>query len=618
MQSQKLDIVELIETNPITKLSKNYQGKFLEKIQNTFTETEQRLFVSSLYNYLNYDSKKDFIIDMSDIWKWLGFSRKEHCKVVLEKHFTKDADYKISLFTNKVYEEKTAPQVGGVPRENVLKAATEVAVVPRENVLKAATEVAVVPRENALKGLGGEGKLKEKILMTINTFKKLCLKSNTKKADEIHDYFIKLEELTLETITEESIELKNQLQEKTQEIIQIQDERINDKKMEKHNTFLNLLKTKNCIYLIELSDKLIKIGSSYEIAKRKDKIQSVYGGDGIFLDVFECNQFRDVERNILNDSIIKENKFKDKLTTGHTSNEVVLLSNNFTYNQLVNIVEKHVNTLDFLTPSQILEKQKLDIIEFLINKGEKISDIINVFSTPLTLNIQEQINNEIQTQNVITPNIKIPRPNYGRAIQQIDPNNLTCIIKIYKNMETLMEENKYNTFSETGIRDAIKKNTIYKKYRWIIVDNDKDPNIVHNIQPTVISKKVASSVILELNNDKTKITRHFISINVASEELNINNHRVKKMILDKILYNNHFYIYLDDAFPELLEKYDNEIFQYVPRSAIKIKCIHPETKEEQIFPSLKHAREFAKVHHKTVHKAIKDKKLLNGFYWELV
>ena len=30
--------------------------------------------------------------------------------------------------------------------------------------------------------------------MTINTFKKLCLKSNTKKADEINDYFIKLEE----------------------------------------------------------------------------------------------------------------------------------------------------------------------------------------------------------------------------------------------------------------------------------------------------------------------------------------------------------------------------------------------------------------------------------------
>ena len=47
MQSHKLDIVELIEVNPIIRLSKHYQGKFLEKIQNTFNETEQRLFVSS-------------------------------------------------------------------------------------------------------------------------------------------------------------------------------------------------------------------------------------------------------------------------------------------------------------------------------------------------------------------------------------------------------------------------------------------------------------------------------------------------------------------------------------------------------------------------------------------
>ena len=36
-------------------------------------------------------------------------------------------------------------------------------------------------------------------MLTINTFKKFCLKAETKKADEIHDYFIKLEELLQET-----------------------------------------------------------------------------------------------------------------------------------------------------------------------------------------------------------------------------------------------------------------------------------------------------------------------------------------------------------------------------------------------------------------------------------
>jgi hypothetical protein len=94
---QSLDIVELIEKNPLTRLSKNYQTVFLNKIKESFTESQQNWFVSSFYCYLNYNSKSDFVIDLNDVWKWLGYSRKEHCKTVIDKHFTQDIDYKIVL-----------------------------------------------------------------------------------------------------------------------------------------------------------------------------------------------------------------------------------------------------------------------------------------------------------------------------------------------------------------------------------------------------------------------------------------------------------------------------------------------------------------------------------------
>jgi hypothetical protein len=48
-------------------------------------------------------------------------------------------------------------------------------------------------------------------MLNINTFKKFCLKAGTTKADEIHDYYFKLEELLQESINEESSELKKQL-----------------------------------------------------------------------------------------------------------------------------------------------------------------------------------------------------------------------------------------------------------------------------------------------------------------------------------------------------------------------------------------------------------------------
>ena len=56
------DIVDLIENNPITKLSTTYQNKLLTKIKTKFTENEQQIFVASFYGFLNYDSKMDFVI----------------------------------------------------------------------------------------------------------------------------------------------------------------------------------------------------------------------------------------------------------------------------------------------------------------------------------------------------------------------------------------------------------------------------------------------------------------------------------------------------------------------------------------------------------------------------
>ena len=81
-----VDIVNLIESNPITKFSGDYQSKLVEKVKNQFTNYEQQLFLSSFYCYLKYDTKNDFVIDLDNVWKWLGFSQKYNAKCVLEKY----------------------------------------------------------------------------------------------------------------------------------------------------------------------------------------------------------------------------------------------------------------------------------------------------------------------------------------------------------------------------------------------------------------------------------------------------------------------------------------------------------------------------------------------------
>ena len=94
--SQPINIVKLIEENPNTKLSKPYQSKLINKLKDSFSTEEQQLFISSFYCYLNYKSD-DFVIDLDDIWKWLGFSQKIKAKVLLEKQFIIDKDYTKSI-----------------------------------------------------------------------------------------------------------------------------------------------------------------------------------------------------------------------------------------------------------------------------------------------------------------------------------------------------------------------------------------------------------------------------------------------------------------------------------------------------------------------------------------
>ncbi len=74
---------------------------------NNFTNYEQQLFLSSFYCYLKYDSKKDYVIDLDNVWKWLGFQQKYHAKYLLEKHFHINKDYKLLLLQTAKQDDKT-------------------------------------------------------------------------------------------------------------------------------------------------------------------------------------------------------------------------------------------------------------------------------------------------------------------------------------------------------------------------------------------------------------------------------------------------------------------------------------------------------------------------------
>jgi len=255
-----INLIELIERNPITRLNKDYQNNLLSKIETNFSETQQQLFLASFFCYLNHDNKKDFIIDFDDVWKWTGFSTKGNAKKILTKNFVIDIDYEIKT-DNDI--KKTAYQVG----------------------------------EAVFDSLNG-GQNKEIILLTVNTFKKFCLKSCTKKADEIHDYYIKLEELIQETIAEENTIIKNQLTKIEEQFINTKEEY--NKLQENHKRILykrsvHKLRKGKCFYILENTSikNEKKIGTSINLNSRRSSYNTYF--DPNFLYILFTPHFKLIE-----------------------------------------------------------------------------------------------------------------------------------------------------------------------------------------------------------------------------------------------------------------------------------------------------------------------------------
>jgi len=214
-----LNFVDLLETNQITRLNHEYNNKFINKIKETFTETQQQLFVSSLYCFLNYNPTNDYIINLDNVWQWLGFSQKDSAKRVIEKHFVLNKDYKILV--HNLSEQK-------------------------------------------VDGRGGHNK--QTILLNVQTFKLLCIKAETKKANEIRDYFIKLEELLHVIVLEESDELKRQLQQKDAVIQQSESEK---------NEMANMLSHTE-EKLLQTTTKLSQTEEDNRILQLRDTIPMIY------------------------------------------------------------------------------------------------------------------------------------------------------------------------------------------------------------------------------------------------------------------------------------------------------------------------------------------------------
>lgn len=550
-----LNIIELIETNPITKLFNNYQNKVLNKIKNNFSENDQQLFVTTLYGYTNNDPNKDFIIDLDNIWKWLNFSSKDHAKHLLERKFIKDIDYKCFLLNN--YENK----------------------------------------------IGRGGHNKETILLTIKAFKLFCLKAGTTKASQIHDYYIKLEETLYEVINEETQELNLQMKQikniinetETKFKNEYENKLIKETALEKQNFLLREFgNAGSLIYIIKVKtydtgEYIVKIGESRRgIEARYNEHKSKYE-EALLLDCFLVKRSRDFEKFLHHHKDICINQVTD--LHGHENEiELFLIGKNLTYKMILNIIKNNIKRFNEIDYEAITKD--VEIIKNILNDQTKIpqqylnlnnttneineeqnqilshshdKNIIKQLSEDQTMLLQKITNLEKTNKEILeklnsshtrtTTNFGQPLPTIGPRLQKINPETLQ-LLKVYETVSECMKED--NSIKRPSIHKAIEENTIYKGFRWMYVDRELDPNIV-NIKPTKKTKSQNLGYIAKLNSDKTKILNIYIDRKTAAIQNNYpSTSSLDNPVKNGTITNNNYYILYDTCDNELKQHFIKE------------------------------------------------------------
>jgi len=436
-----LNIVELIEKNPITKLSQTYNNFLLEKIQENFSTFEQQLFVSSFYCYLNYDKNTDFIVDLDNVWKWLGFTQKITARMMIESNFKLNVDYTVSIPEFKKSEQKDQ-QSGGSDEEQ-----------PSESTVPAK------PKN------GGQNK--QTIKLTIRCFKLLCMKAQTKKAGEIHDYYLRLEEIILMTVDEQTNQLRAQLEQKNEVISTLNQATITltqEKKRAIEKTLISQFPVNTeCIYFGTIdntnadNEKLIKFGHTNNLATRVADHHKKY------TNFILAGAFRVANKVEIENYIKDHPKIKRQLRTievaGKNKTEIIAYdSTNFTIDRLTKHIEgiiyaRMYNVENFnrlIQRNQELEAENAKLVTDLEQKNKAIHDLTLANNELREKTAQQsQALQVVATENESPFNQHILLPD-NEMTQKFDEFVATCcIVRPDVEEESVNLEGRFRLWSHT-------------------------------------------------------------------------------------------------------------------------------------------------------------------------
>lgn len=557
---KSINFKELVK-NSNTTLSLNFETKLIKILNQEFTQEEQKWYITNLYIYMNYHPTNDYPINLEDVFHMIGFANKGNAKRTLVNNFTKEEDYKITFLPS---------EKGQISREE--------------------------------------------IKLNVDTFKNLCMLIKTDKGREIRKYYIKLENIYNKIIQEELEQQKILLREKEKQLL----EKDEESKRKVEITLRDSFNKRSIVYLIKIpinNEIIYKFGYTDDIVTRLRTHKNQISEDIELVYCIESKDNKMLERLFV--EYLEQYKFRIKRTINDKQqtellkvNDIDMIKNKL--KQLNNDVEN--DKLLIMTLKNKIIDLEHEIIELKkqLHNNEYINHLKNQIKTlentiddmnKEKLSYIEDGNVTIETiENEDTINDRIFKK---RKVDKIDPTTLN-ILETYECINAVLVKNKEENYSYNGIYKSIKKNNVYKNYRW----NYHGEEIKQTNNITREISKVERVVQLDKNKNFVK---SFKTKSELCKILHIGIVKLNNYINNGKILNDFYYINESSYDGKLLDDENYEIHNSKP-----IRETNVETNEIIIYKSMQELYEKRGISRQTLRNCIKNDKVCDKFKWEYV
>ncbi len=359
-----------------------------------------------------------------------------------------------------------------------------------------------------------------------------------------------------------------------------------------HTSFLKAFHAKNVVYLCRMkydgNDKnkiIVKIGSTQNIKERMTNIAHKYENiQPIVLFVVENNSHVKLESFYQDHPFIRQFNHRLPMKTGKQSTETFLV-NEEQLSEFIKIMDE--NKSKFHDSSIELEKTRLrteELINETLESRLKLSeDRIRLKEIELQVEQLKLLNKKRKTSSddedtpseksdVFYPSdedesdaeedvVYVKKRNNGFLIPlvyQYSLEDLSKPIEIYDCPADVERKLSNLEISPSALKNAAKRNTIYKGYRWLYVNRGD----VTNQQPTTLPETVATKhkppdvkFLAMIDIKQTKIVEVFQNQKQAAEAQNLKSNSFTRAIQQNTISRGHYWKFFNDCSEEMQKEY---------------------------------------------------------------